>query len=179
MAEIRSFRDPVTNRLKAWGRITANQPGDLVRIEPEGFSLDLLAHVWQWNGSAWIAVDQPTLDGEKLALQRQTALDFLNSPEGTYKLLRAAFDVARDEVNILRLWTFNFKSEVAAAASLADLKNRVALLPTLNDRTLLQFKNAIENKIGGGSVDAFAAPASQAAAQPVGLMAKIKNFFVG
>lgn len=128
---------------------------------------------WDWSQGAH--------DLYANGLQRTQALAFLESAEGTYKLLRAAFDVTRDELNILRQWNQSFKSEVAAAASLADLKNRVALLPTLPDRTLLQFKNAVENKIGGGDVDGFAPMSFAAVAEPAptGLMAKLKNFFIG
>ena len=66
---------------------------------------------------------------------------------------RALADILKDEINILRDWTADFKAEVAAASNLADLKTRVAGLPTLNDRTLAQLKTALENKIDGGSVD--------------------------
>lgn len=58
-----------------------------------------------------------------------------------------------DEFNTLRQWTVSFKAEVAAATNLADLKTRVATLPTLNDRTITQVKAAYSNKISGGSAD--------------------------
>lgn len=151
--EIRSFRHPVTNRLKAWGRMLANEPGDLVRVEPEDFNLDLLTGAWEFDGAAWVAVGQAVRDAEKLAAQRAAATAFLSSPESMLKLLRAVAAVLVDELNIARGWTVSFKAEVAAAASLADLKTRVATLPTLNDRTLAQAKTAILAKIGSGEVD--------------------------
>jgi hypothetical protein len=40
-----------------------------------------------------------------VTVQRQQATALLGSPEGTLKLLRAAFDVARDEINALRART--------------------------------------------------------------------------
>lgn len=55
---------------------------------------------------------------------------------------------AMDEINLLRDWLMDFKVEVAAAASLADLKLRIANnLPNLPQRTEQQAKNAYENKI--------------------------------
>ena len=66
---------------------------------------------------------------------------------------RAFADILKDEINILRGWTVSFKAEVAAATNLADLKTRVATLPTLNDRTLSQLKTAITNRIDDGGVD--------------------------
>lgn len=68
-------------------------------------------------------------------------------------LLRALADILKDEINILRGWTVSFKAEVAASASLADLKTRVATLSTLDDRTLAQLKTAIRNRIDSGDVD--------------------------
>lgn len=66
---------------------------------------------------------------------------------------RALADIIKDEFNILRKWTRDFKVEVAAASSLADLKARIATLSTLNDRTLDQLKTAIKSRVDDGSVD--------------------------
>lgn len=66
---------------------------------------------------------------------------------------RAFADILKDEINILRGWTVNFKAEVAAASNLADLKTRVAGLPTLNDRTLSQLKIALQSRVDSGQVD--------------------------
>ena len=62
-----------------------------------------------------------------------------NGSQGVY--LRALIDILIKELNDTRKWTRDFKTEVAAATNLADLKARVANLPTLNDRTLAQAKN--------------------------------------
>lgn len=48
-----SFRDPVTNALKAWGYVESNAPGDVKQAEPDDFNLK--PGEWQWNGSAWVA----------------------------------------------------------------------------------------------------------------------------
>ena len=69
------------------------------------------------------------------------------------KLYRATAAVLVDEINLLRQWLVAFKVEVAAAATLADLKTRVAGLPNMPDRTLAQAKTAITSKINGGGVD--------------------------
>ncbi len=69
-------------------------------------------------------------------------------------LLRAFADIVKDEFNIVRGWTRDFQTEVAAATNLADFKARVATLPTLNDRTLAQLRAAIQARIDTGNVDA-------------------------
>lgn len=66
---------------------------------------------------------------------------------------RAFADIIKDEFNLLRQWTRDFKTEVAAATNLANLQTRVASLPTLNDRTLAQLKTAIQNRIDDTTVD--------------------------
>ncbi len=71
---------------------------------------------------------------------------FLTHPRNR-KLMTALSDIIKDEINILRGWTADFKTEVAAAISLGDLQTRVATLPTLADRTLAQLKTQIQNRI--------------------------------
>lgn len=100
--EIRSFRDPVTNRLKAWGRITANQPGDISQIEAEIFNLDLRTGAWTWNGSAWIAVAQSILDAEAIQSYRATANSNLSALGGHFTLDRAIIFALIDELNVIR-----------------------------------------------------------------------------
>lgn len=70
-----------------------------------------------------------------------------------YKVLRAEAALMIDEINTLRQWITSFKAEVAAATTLADLKTRVATLPTLADRTIAQAKTAMQTKISAGAVD--------------------------
>ncbi len=91
------------------------------------------------------AVLQRFRDSAALAVNSDTA--------ALYKALRAAAAVLVDEINVIRQWEMSFKTEVAAASSLADLKTRVATLPALPDRTLAQAKTAIQAKITAGLVD--------------------------
>ena len=60
---------------------------------------------------------------------------------------RAIVAVLVDEINALRGWLSAYKSEVAAATSLADLQTRTAALPAMPDRTGAQAKTAIANKV--------------------------------
>lgn len=66
---------------------------------------------------------------------------------------RAIVLVAIDEINILRDWITQFKSQVALASSLADLKTRVAALPNVPQRTATQAKTAVASKIDAGGAD--------------------------
>lgn len=132
-----SFRDPVTHRLKTHGYMTGNDPGDLAQVEADDFALDA-RDGWQWNGTTWERIPQSTLDAESVSRERQSAIALLDSPESTYKLLRAVFDVARDEINILRS------------------------MALLQPRTFDQLKQAIEDKIrSGGNIDQASAERSR------------------
>lgn len=63
---------------------------------------------------------------------------------------RAIAVMVLDEVYTpLEDWINAFKAEVAAATSLADLKSRVAGLPTLPGRTKAQMVTFIKNRIDG------------------------------
>lgn len=100
------------------------------------------------------AVTQAQVDLARIDKFRTTAKTFINtSTTPNNKLARAIVSILLDEMNVLRQWLASFKTEVAAAASLADLKTRVATLPATPDRTLAQAKTAIANKIDGGTVD--------------------------
>jgi hypothetical protein len=64
--------------------------------------------------------------------------------------LRATVALVVDELNVLRQWLADFKTEVASATNLANLQTRVASLPDMTNRTYLQAKNAIESLIENG-----------------------------
>lgn len=68
-----------------------------------------------------------------------------STPAG--KLYRAVVLVSKDEVNALRAWLTDFKGAVAAATSLADLKVRVAALPSMPARTAAQARSALLAKL--------------------------------
>lgn len=65
---------------------------------------------------------------------------------------RAFAKIVMDELNLLRKWTRDFKTEVAAATNLADLKIRVGTLPTFADRNLGMLKTEIQTLINSGDV---------------------------
>jgi hypothetical protein len=75
------------------------------------------------------------------------AKEFLASHPRFRKILVAMADIIKNEINIVRGWTVDFKAEVASANNLGDLQDRVALLPDLDDRTMAQFKNAMLNRV--------------------------------
>jgi hypothetical protein len=101
-----------------------------------GFDFSQIAH------DTWLALKARTADAEGLT-----------GTVGTPRVLRAVVSLTVDELNDLRTWTRNFKAATAAATSLADLKVRVAALANLSDRTLVQARTAIVNKIEQGEVD--------------------------
>ena len=84
---------------------------------------------------------------------RTRATNLTSNPISEMKAQRAFALVSLDEVNVLRAWLASFKTEVAAAATLADLKIRVATLPATPARTPAQLKTAVNNKIAAGEAD--------------------------
>lgn len=98
------------------------------------------------------AVDAQTLANFDLMV-RTSSKKKIDGFEDTPLLLRALADIIKDEINIVRAWTVSFKAEVAAATTLADLKARVATLPTLNARNLAQLKTEIKTRIDSGTID--------------------------
>lgn len=88
-----------------------------------------------------------------LAEQRSEAKSFYSSPDALGKIERAVALVLLDEINVLRQRDRDRATDVAAAASLADLKIRWAARSGLPDRTATQARAAIENKIDSGGSD--------------------------
>ena len=86
-------------------------------------------------------------DADESLMDRNRARELLTDHPQWRKLMTAFADIIMDEINILRGWTIDFKAEVAAATSLANLQTRVATLPDLSDRTLAQLKTALTNRI--------------------------------
>lgn len=76
-----------------------------------------------------------------------------SSDFGSPVAMRALVKVLLDEINILRAWNQDFKTVVAGANNLADIKTGVAGLQDTPDRTLAQAKNAIGNAIDNKDVD--------------------------
>lgn len=52
-----SFRDPVTNVLKAHGFVATNSPGDLARKESDDFNLE--PGLWRFDGVSWVHYPPP------------------------------------------------------------------------------------------------------------------------
>lgn len=106
------------------------------------------------DGGSCRNATQPEIDGFPAAqtadenlMDRDRARDLFENHPNWRKMMIAYSDIIKDELNILRGWTLDFKAEVAAATSLADLQTRVAGLPDLADRTLAQLRTAINNRI--------------------------------
>jgi hypothetical protein len=100
-----------------------------------------------------VAAHSPAANALLLRLRARAKQMLDEEVDSLYKLTRALALVTMDEVNIVRDWLTDFKAEVAAATSLADLKTRVAALASLPDRTASQLKNAIKAKLDSGDAD--------------------------
>lgn len=90
---------------------------------------------------------------EQLAARRAGGQAQMTNPGPLGVSKRAIAEVMIREVNIIRGWITDYKVEVAAATSLADLQARVAAMPDLDDRTLAQAKTAYDNICGDGTAD--------------------------
>lgn len=73
--------------------------------------------------------------------------------EPAYMLVRAVVLSSLSEINLLRDWLTQFREAVAAAASLADLKSRVAALPAMPQRTAAQAKSSVVSNLTSGAAD--------------------------
>lgn len=106
------------------------------------------------DGGSCRNATQPEIDGfpaaeaaDEALMDRDRARDLFQNHPNWRKLLTAFSDIIKDEFNIVRTWTRDFKTEAAAATSLADFQSRIAGLPDLNDRTLAQLKTAMLNRM--------------------------------
>ena len=99
------------------------------------------------------SVTQAQVNAARAAIFNALAIVFMSTPIEYGEAFRAVVAVAIDEINALRQWIVSFQAATAASTSLADFKTRVAALPTLNDRTLTQAKNAFIAKIQSGAVN--------------------------
>lgn len=97
--------------------------------------------------------DAAQLAWENLQARTTAQAQLDTDKSAALKISRAVAALTIDEINTLRQWLVSFKTEVAAATNLADLKTRVATLPNTPDRTLAQAVTAIKNKIDAGTVE--------------------------
>ena len=158
----------LNNRVKSW--ITSSPIDPVYPVGPnEGALKDpnvsQLAGVpliyWKQAGGALEEMTQgekDALDAEiaaaAIAAMRSGGITSLSDATPGGVLLRAFADITKDEINNLRQWIVLFKAQVALASNLANLQTRVATLPDMPDRTLVQLRNSIENRIDSGNVDA-------------------------
>jgi hypothetical protein len=87
------------------------------------------------------------------ALKAKAVAAFSSATEDSAQRDRAIVLTLVDEINLLRQWITSFKAAVAASSSLANLQTRVAALASVPDRTPVQAKTAITNKIDSGAAD--------------------------
>jgi len=101
------------------------------------------------TGSRVVAMQQSEIDAINASDALAAQLSLRQGEKAQYDIihLKALVILTMDELNTLRDWTVDFKSAVAGASTLAQLKTAVAALPTLNDRTLQQLRTALENKV--------------------------------
>lgn len=103
-----------------------------------------------------IAAFDASLEAENAWLTqklRDAAKAQWSEPDKVGKALRCYAAIDLSELNVLRTWLVDFKAEVSAATSLADLKTRVAALPNTPDRTMIQLRNLIDSCLDGGTQD--------------------------
>jgi hypothetical protein len=68
----KSFRDPNTDALKAWGYMDSNAPGDVARDEPDDF--DLEPGQWKFEGGQWVTYAPTVIPQSVSPLQARKAL---------------------------------------------------------------------------------------------------------
>ncbi len=140
-------------KLDAFRTLNLTVPAKYIKFDGSDNASEMTAGE-KVTADAAIASAAATVAAAKNLVDRTSAINRVASlVDVDAKVARAVIAVAIDEINILREWVAAFKVEVAAAASLADLKTRVATLPATPDRTLAQAKTAITNKINAGTVD--------------------------
>lgn len=88
-----------------------------------------------------------------LAALRSGAKNLFDSTASDGKILKAVVILLIDELNDLRTWTRDFKTQTAAATSFSNLQTRVATLATLSNRNSDQARTAIRTKIDNGVAD--------------------------
>lgn len=159
--------DTATNRVKKWLTSDPHDPtypvtaGEGAVKDPNVSALANIAlHYWKHSNGSIVEMttqEKSDVDAElaaaSVASTRASAKAMLVGFSDQPLYARALADIIKDEINILRGWLASFKTEVAAATTLADLKTRVAGLPATGDRTLAQLKTAIQNRIDSGTVD--------------------------
>lgn len=122
--------------------------GESVPLTPE----EIAAIEAEWLANTPLGeAEQQAADAQARRDQAKKVYDeVMADMEALAQAARALALITMDEINLLRQWVADFKGQVAAASSLADLKTRVAALPNTPDRTTTQLKQAIRNRIDAG-----------------------------
>lgn len=98
----KSFRDPTTNALKAYGYMLSNAPGDIARDEPDDFSLE--SGKWKLEGDQWVPVplnNNAEIQAQMDAIERATLMN-RGSREGWITLiLKEAAEIGKTEADLL------------------------------------------------------------------------------
>lgn len=121
-------------------------------LTEKGIPFDFISET-AYNAFILSHLPVPLTPVQLVALFRALAINLMDSPDPSQKVLRALLLVLIDELNILRQRDRDRSADVAAAASLADLKTRWAARSALADRDITQVKPAIQNKINSGLAD--------------------------
>ncbi len=117
-----------------------------VSVQPSNLQASCQATINAFDGSdaaqtTWNAIPQ----------DQKGAVRLINLLDANARAYRAIASLTIDEIDTLREWIVAFKVATAAASSLANLQTRVAALPDLPDRTLVQAKSAFINKVNSGT----------------------------
>ncbi len=131
--------DGISGVISPWNPAT-------VSVQPSNLQAAAQATINAFDGS------QAAQDAWNLIPQDQKgAVRLINLLDAYARSYRATAALTVDEINTLREWIVSFQAAVAAASSLANLQSRVAALPNLPDRTLVQAKNAFIAKVNSGT----------------------------
>ncbi len=87
-------------------------------------------------------------DDDEKEQEADSARNMININPAMRRLLVATFDVLIEhQFNAVREWLMDYKTVIANANNLADVKTGVAALPNLPNKTLQDLKDAVVNRI--------------------------------
>lgn len=98
-----------------------------------------------------IAVTQIQVDAALLTKLRAAAKQYHLNLQSENRALRATVKLVVDELNILRQWMTDMKTQTALSTNYATLKTGIATLSATPQRTYVQARTAIETLIDGES----------------------------
>ncbi|RJQ24606.1 hypothetical protein C4577_07495 [Candidatus Parcubacteria bacterium] len=104
------------------------------------------------TGATWLA-EQAAILANLRNRAKNVVAEINGDTDYLAKVIRALALTILEETNRTREWLMSFKTEVAAATNLADLKTRVAGLPDRPEVSASDLKTVIRSKIDAGEVD--------------------------